>query len=356
MIPELADAAYPRVLRPVLFGLGGGDPEVAHERMMGALRRLPEIPGALAVARAAHVPPNRRRRVAGLSFPGPVGLAAGLDKYAMAVRAWGALGFSHVELGTVTARPQPGNPRPRLFRLRDSRAIINRMGFNNPGADAMAASLTRQGIVRGTGAAGIPVGVSLGKSKLTPVEDAVGDYVHSFDRLAGHADYVAINVSSPNTPGLRGLQDRAALDELVSALIERSRGLSGGPIPLLVKMAPDLDWSGIDDVLTVCADRGVAGIIATNTTIGRDGIAPTDEPLATEAGGLSGAPVRDRAREVVAYCTQHADLPVIGVGGIMCVDDAQALFDAGAVLVQIYTGYIYEGMGLVNAINRRIRD
>lgn len=350
------DAAYAHLLRPVLFRLGGGDPEVAHERALRAVEGLTRVPGARAAVRALHVAPHDPVTLAGVRFGGRVGLAAGMDKYGVGVLAWGALGFSHVELGTVTARPQPGNPRPRLFRLPASRAIINRMGFNNPGAQQLAARLRRAGIRRGASAAGIPIGVSLGKSKLTPIADAVADYVFSLDQVAPYADYVAINVSSPNTPGLRGLQDRAALDDLVAALTGRAAELAADPVPLLVKLAPDLDERGLDDVLAVCADRGVAGVIATNTTLGRGGLAASDQHLAAQAGGLSGAPLTARARQVVSYVTAHTDLPVIGAGGIMSSSDARALFDAGARMVQIYTGYIYGGPALVNAINELETD
>lgn len=351
-LSSLIDAAYSTAIRPALFRVGGGDPEVAHEQTLAVVRRLPRIPGALAVIRRLHERPQQKVEMAGLTFPGPVGLAAGLDKYGVGTLAWGALGFSHVELGTVTARPQPGNPRPRLFRLKESQAIINRMGFNNPGADALAARLAQQGIVRGNGAAGIPVGVSLGKTKLTPLADAVGDYLYSLEKVAGHADYVAINVSSPNTPGLRGLQDAAALRELTTALTTRAAELSPDPVPLFVKVAPDLDDQGLDDVLEVCADTGVAGLIATNTTLGREGLAASDLGRAGEAGGLSGAPLTRRALEVVRYVTARTALPVIGAGGIMAAADAQAMWDAGARMVQVYSGYIYRGPALVNEINR----
>lgn len=352
----MSSGLYARVLRPALFRTGGGDPEVAHERTVRAVAKLAQVPGARAAVRALHVAPQRPREIAGVPFPGPVGLAAGLDKFGIGVRSWSALGFSHVELGTVTARPQPGNPTPRLFRLPQSGAIINRMGFNNPGADALAARLQAAGIRRGTQAAGIPVGISLGKSKLTPVADAVGDYLYSLDRLAPFADYVAINVSSPNTPGLRSLQDRGALEELLTALVARARELSEVPVPIFVKLAPDLDRAGIDTVLTVAHDRGAAAIIATNTTIGRDHLAATETRIGAETGGLSGAPLTQRAREVVAHCAAASELPVIGVGGIMAADDARALLDRGAAMVQIYTGYIYAGPTLVNDINRSIHD
>jgi dihydroorotate dehydrogenase len=282
--------------------------------------------------------------VFGVRFPSPVGLAAGLDKNGVALRAWPALGFGFVEVGTVTRHAQPGNPRPRLFRLVESGAIINRMGFNNHGADALAARL------RALGAIGVPLGISIGKSKITPVEDAVGDYVYSMRVLRPYADYFAVNVSSPNTPGLRSLQDRDALDGLLRVL----RAEAGGT-PLVVKIAPDLTDTAIGEVLEVCAEHRVDGLIATNTTIGRDGLAPGDQGRASEAGGLSGRPLTERSREVVGFVHREApDLPVIGVGGIATVDDALRMLDAGASLLQLYSGFIYGGPPLVRAINRAV--
>lgn len=333
---------YERVVKPALFRLGKGDPEVAHEHTLAALTKLAAVPAAVAaVARLNAV--SAPREVFGVRFPNVVGLAAGMDKNGVALRAWPALGFGHVECGTVTRHAQPGNDKPRLFRLRESGAIVNRMGFNNEGADALAARLKALG-PKGIGA---PIGVSIGKSKVTPVEEAVEDYLYSLRALREYADYVAINVSSPNTPGLRGLQDRAALDELVGALAAEAGG-----VPLLVKIAPDLDESAIAEVLQVCADHGVAGLIATNTTISRDGVASADRAVAErEAGGLSGRPLTERSREVVAFVhRQLPDLPVIGVGGISTVDDAQRMLDAGASLLQVYTGFIYGGTGLVRGI------
>ncbi|MDO5682791.1 MAG: quinone-dependent dihydroorotate dehydrogenase [Propionibacteriaceae bacterium] len=346
---------YERLLRPVLFRLGGGDPEVAHERTLAAAQALGGVRPLRAAAAALHSR-GTSRRVAGIDFPGPVGLAAGLDKFGVGVHAWGALGFSHVELGTVTALAQPGNDQPRLFRARESMGIINRMGFNNPGAAALAATLEQAGVRRGNRAAGIPIGISLGKSKVTPLEEAIGDYLTSFALLAPYADYVAVNVSSPNTPGLRSLQDAAVLRELVGALVAAAREQNpADPVPVFVKVAPDLTFDALGEVIGVCSDAGAGGLIATNTTLARDGLVGADRGLADEAGGLSGAPLTVRAREVVGWLAQRTDLPIIGVGGIMTGDDALAMMDAGAALVQLYSGYIYRGPALVNEINERVR-
>jgi dihydroorotate dehydrogenase len=270
-------------------------------------------------------------------FPNPVGLAAGMDKNGVALPAWPALGFGFVEVGTVTAKPQPGNDKPRLFRLRDSEAVINRMGFNNAGAAALATRLAELGPL------GVPLGISLGKSKVTPLEEAVEDYLTSYNLLHPYADYIAVNVSSPNTPGLRTLQDKSALAALLRALV--------GSKPVLVKIAPDLTEPAIAELLEVCLANGAAGVIATNTTLSRDGLAAADQPRAGEAGGLSGRPLTERARKIVHFVHQETGgrLPIIGVGGIMEPDDATRMFDAGAALVQLYTGFIYRGPGLVRA-------
>ncbi len=351
---RLLETGYAGLLRPVLFRSYGGDPEAIHERLIevlagigsaGPVRRLTGLLAGSA---------GRPATVAGIDFPSRVGLAAGMDKDASAVLAWRGLGFGFAEVGTVTAQAQPGNDRPRVFRLRASGALVNRMGFNNPGAAAVAAALAARNVYRGNGAAGLPVGISIGKTKVVPIGDAVADYLASLRLLAPHADYVAVNVSSPNTPGLRGLQDSGALAELLAALTAETGALaagSPGPVPLFVKVAPDLTWPQLDQVLAGCADHGAAGLIATNTTLARDGLAAADRRLAGEAGGLSGAPLTVRAREVVAYLARHTDLPVIGVGGVMTAADAMALFDAGASLVQLYTGFVYGGPGLPAAIN-----
>lgn len=342
---------YQRVVRPVLYRLGRGDAEVAHEQTLHGLRRLSRIPGAVpALSKTfGSVPTGLERTVFGVRFPSPVGLAAGMDKNGVALRAWRALGFGFVEVGTVTAHAQPGNPKPRLFRLVESEAVINRMGFNNLGSDTLATKLASYGDL------GYPLGISIGKSKVTELEDAVDDYVTSLRRLYRFGDYFAVNVSSPNTPGLRSLQDSGQLRELLTALHHEAATLSpGGPKPILVKIAPDLTEPAIDELLGVCTDVGVAGIIATNTTIGRSGLAAADEHLAAETGGLSGRPLTEISAKTVAHI--HAEtggaLPVIGVGGILDPSDAARLFDAGASLVQIYTGLIYRGPGLVRRTNR----
>jgi dihydroorotate dehydrogenase len=332
---------YTRVIRPALFRLGGGDPEIAHKRTMAALIRLGRLPSAISLLRK-HFGAGKPVRAFGVEFPNPVGLAAGMDKDGVALAAWPALGFGFVEVGTVTRHPQPGNPVPRLFRLPGNEAIINRMGFNNSGAQALADRLHALGPPR------TPLGISIGKSKITPVDEAVDDYLASFRVLRHFGDYFAINVSSPNTPGLRALQDRSALDTLLGAL----RGEASAK--LLVKIAPDLTDHAIAELLEVCAAHAIDGVIATNTTIGREGL---DDPAAAEAGGLSGRPLTERAREVVSFVAKETsgNLPIIGVGGIHSVDDALRMFDAGASLIQLYTGFIYHGPGLVRRINRATR-
>jgi dihydroorotate dehydrogenase len=334
---------YRRLARPVLFRLGGGDAEAAHGWTLRRLAALARRPAALATLRRLYAV-AAPRTVFGVRFPNPVGLAAGMDKDGCALPAWPALGFGFVEVGTVTRHPQPGNPGPRMFRLPASRAVINRMGFNNAGAQALAARLDALGRLP------VPLGISLGKSKVTPLDQAVEDYLYSLRALRPYADYVAVNVSSPNTPGLRALQDKAHLAELLGAL-----RAAAGDTPVLVKVAPDLTDHALGELLDVCTGYGVAGLIATNTTLARDGLAPADEGLAGEAGGLSGRPLRQRALEVVTFVVKRSELPVVGVGGIMAVQDAQRMFDAGASLVQLYTGLIYAGPALVKAINRGLR-
>jgi dihydroorotate dehydrogenase len=322
--------------------MGGGDAEVAHERTLRAATRLGAVPPVAAGLRR-YFGGGSPRTVFGVRFPGPVGLAAGMDKDGRALRAWPAFGFGFVEVGTVTWHAQPGNPRPRLYRLPASEAVINRMGFNNGGAAALADRL------RALGPLAVPLGVSIGKSKVTPVEEAVDDYRQSLRALEPYADYFAVNVSSPNTPGLRGLQDKAALDALLGAL--------STPVPLLVKIAPDLTEAAIAEVLEVCAAHDVAGLIATNTTLSRDGLAPADAGRAGEPGGLSGRPLTARALDVVTFVAKETGgtLPIIGVGGLHTPEDALRMLDAGASLVQLYTGFIYRGPGLVRAINRLVR-
>lgn len=344
-------AGYEQVVRPVLFRAGGGDPEVVHEQMIHALSLLPSAlvqQGARLTAAGA-----REVEVAGIRFPNRVGIAGGLDKNGLAARAWAGLGAGHVELGTVTPRPQPGNERPRVFRAVSSRGIVNRMGFNNEGVEALAQRLESWGVRRGECTLGAVVGVSIGKNKTTPLDEAIDDYLTCLSTLDGLADYIAINVSSPNTPGLRQLQDAEALRELTEELVDEAAELCPeNPVPIFVKVAPDLDTAALDELVGVCEDTGISGLIATNTTLSRDGLTAADRPLADQAGGLSGAPLSRRAREVVAHLAGSTSLPIIGVGGIMTPADARAMFDAGASLVQVYTGFIYAGPALVRGINQ----
>ena len=351
---------YERAVRPLLFRIGGGDAEAAHLWTLRHLAGLSGRPRSLAAMHrlfAVAAP----REVFGIRFPNPVGLAAGMDKDGIALPAWPALGFGFVEVGTVTWHAQPGNEYPRVFRLRRSRALINRMGFNNGGARALAQRLA--GLRRRSGSGSplsVPLGVSLGKSRVTLLEEAVADYLASFRVLYPFGDYFAINISSPNTPGLRSLHDRGHLGELLAALRAEAAGLAGaaGPKPILVKIAPDLADAAIADALAVCLDHGVAGVIATNTTTARDGLSPADAARGREVGGLSGRPLAARAREVVAFV--HAQtagrLPVIGVGGVVDPDDAVRLVDAGASLVQLYTGLVYRGPTLVKQTVRALAD
>jgi dihydroorotate dehydrogenase len=344
---------YERVVRPVLFRSGRGDPERAHELTLAALRAFGAVPPAGRLAGSWWGRHRTPFDLAGIRFRGRVGLAAGLDKDGVAVTAWAGLGFGFAELGTVTAHGQSGNDRPRLFRLPQSRALINRMGFNNLGAVALASRLASLGVWRGSGAAGLPVGISIGKTKVTAVEEAVEDYLSSFAALAPHADYVAVNVSSPNTPGLRRLQDGSQLRALTAALVAAARAeRPAGPVPIFVKLAPDLSEAALEEALDVCRLTGVRGLIATNTTVRRSGVAFAESRTAREPGGLSGAPLSARARQVVGFLRDRTDLPIIGVGGIMSADDGRRMIDAGADLLQLYTGLIYRGPGLVDALNR----
>jgi len=347
------DLGYRGVLRPLLFRAYGGDAERIHERTLAAIAhvgRSKPARGALAALCARHRQPTT---VAGMQFPGLVGLAAGMDKDGVGVKAWGSLGFGFVELGTVTAQPQPGNDRPRLFRLPRSAAIINRMGFNNRGAQTLADRLAAAGIARGNMAVGIPIGISIGKTKNVPLADATEDYLASLRALAPYADYLAVNVSSPNTPGLRALQGKRTLADLITALVAEAWRLAAGdlPVPIFVKVAPDLSETALEDVVQVCGDAGAEGLIATNTTLSRDGLL-ADEPSVSENGGLSGAPLTRRALEVVRFLAQRTSLPIIGAGGIMSCDDGQAMLDAGAGLLQIYTGFVYAGPSLVDDLNQ----
>jgi dihydroorotate dehydrogenase len=328
---------YERLARPLLFSLG---PETAHHLAVGGLRFAARVPLAL---RAFHSfrPPLNPRKVFGLTFPHPVGLAAGFDKNGVALPALAALGFGFIEIGTVTARPQPGNPRPRIFRYPEQRALINRLGFNNDGADAVAARLRK---LRGSGRwPGVPVGINLGKSKATPIDQAADDYLYSFRLLRDFADYIVINVSSPNTPALRTLQEHDALEQLLRIIgkenqIARKR--------ILLKIAPDLSIADLEQIITTCEANDIAGIIATNTTLDHAAI-PT---ASDQAGGLSGLPLREKSTELVRAIAARSRLPVIASGGIFDATGAREKLEAGAQLLQVYTGYVYRGPGLLREI------
>lgn len=345
---RLVLTGYRGFVRPVLFAT---DPEVVHEQMIGILGQVPDA----VLDKVETLLGSRKHPVclAGITFPGRVGLAAGLDKDGLAARSWSALGFGFAELGTVTAHAQPGNRSPRIFRLPHSRAIINRMGFNNSGAEAMAARLTQWNVARGNSALGIPLGISIGKTKVTPLAEVAEDYLFSLRQVAPHADYVAINVSSPNTPNLRSLQARESLNLLVGALVGAARELDPqNPVPIFLKLAPDLSEAEIDALLEVCETHLIAGLVATNTTITRQFLHPSEAYLSAQAGGLSGAPLRRKSLAIVESIASKTSLPIIGSGGIMTPADAQAFFDAGARLIQIYTGFIFNGPALTMGINQ----
>jgi dihydroorotate dehydrogenase len=335
---------YP-FFRSLLFRL---DPERAHGLTLGLMRMAGALPPLGAALRRAFAAPALPVQAFGLSFSNPVGLAAGYDKDGLGWRGLACLGFGHIEIGTVTLRPQPGNPRPRLFRLPEQRALINRMGFPGQGAETVARRL------RAARAPGLVLGVNLGKNKDTPLESAAKDYLALMEVFAPLADYLAINVSSPNTVGLRRLQVRQALEALLTPLMRLRQEQSARlrrPLPVLVKLAPDLSEAELDDALEAIMTAGVDGVIATNTTLSRPGIGA---PLAAEAGGLSGAPLGDLSLRMIRRISERTGgrLPIIGVGGIMNAADARTRLDAGATLIQVYTGLVYAGPGLVQAILR----
>jgi dihydroorotate dehydrogenase len=323
---------YQAILRPMMFLL---PPEAAHHLALAGLRAVPR-----AALRAVFGPmPRDPVKLFGLEFPNRVGLAAGMDKNALALRAWEAMGFGFIEAGTVTALPQPGNPKPRCFRHPAERALVNRMGFNNAGASAIASRLAR------LKAAGrwptVPVGMNIGKSKVTPNEQAASDYVTSFRLLQPFGDYFTINVSSPNTPDLRALQELDSLARILRAV----RMVDGGK-PVLVKIAPDLEEEQIVGIAGLAESEGLAGLIATNTTLDQNALPPS----ARQAGGLSGAPLAERSTEVIKILRRHTSLPLIASGGVMSAEDARRKIEAGADLVQIYTGLVYSGPALIRQI------
>ena len=362
-------------IRPLLFTGLKSDPEWLHQQTIRVLGTL-EQNGHRPIAKLVQAQLQQslcvrdvrlEQKLWGGTFPNPVGLAAGFDKDGVAPLVWSSFGFGFAELGTVTFHAQPGNPRPRLFRLPQDLAALNRMGFNNCGALAMAARLAdtdRTGAFRS-----IPIGINLGKSKVTPLDEAAVDYLASFRLLKDWGDYFVVNVSSPNTPGLRSLQDAPQLSSILDALQQENQGQK----PIFVKIAPDLEWEAIADILSIAQAHQLAGIIATNTTIRRDGLKTQfikqtglalqhnasqrqqkKQPLNVheQAGGISGAPLRDRSTEVIRFIWKQTQgcLPIIGVGGIFTAEDAWEKITAGASLVQVYTGWIYEGPWMVRRI------
>jgi dihydroorotate dehydrogenase len=333
------------ILRWILFRF---DPERIHHLALFVLRVLGRRP--LARRMRLRSTPSLAVDALGLRFAHPLGLAAGFDKGEVVAPGLLALGFSHVEIGTLTPRPQLGNDRPRLFRLPEHRALINRMGFNNDGAEACASRLAR---LAPEDRAGV-IGVNVGKNKATPNDRAEEDYLACIDRLHPFADYLVVNISSPNTPGLRQLQERDALERLLGACCRRARALAT-PKPLLVKLAPDLTDEALDEAVDVAVLVGAAGIVATNTTVQRPG-AVASHPRALEAGGLSGAPLEPLATHALrrAFARARGRLPIIGVGGVMAASDAYAKIRSGATLVQTYTGYIYGGPAFARSIVREL--
>jgi len=341
------------LIKPILFQF---DPEKVHHFVTAGLKRFNRFPGGAALGRALWDFEDTRleKEVFGLKFRNPVGLAAGFDKNAEMIGEMANLGFGFVEVGTVTPLPQPGNPEPRMFRLPADSGLINRMGFNNHGVDVVAERIAAFRRNAKPYHKGLIIGGNIGKNKVTPNEDAVSDYIKCFDRLFDVVDYFVVNVSSPNTPGLRALQVKEPLMQLLKTLQQRNlkNGISR---PILLKIAPDLTNEQLDDIVEIVQQTGIAGIIATNTTINRDGLVSKAE-LKNETGGLSGKPLTKRSTEVIGYLTKKSNgsFPIIGVGGIHSPEDAIEKINAGASLVQLYTGFIYEGPGLIKRINRKL--
>jgi dihydroorotate dehydrogenase len=328
---------YEVFVRPLLFSL---DAETAHHLTIALLQRASRFDPALRVLKSFKLP-SKPKTLFGLNFPNPIGLAAGLDKNGVALPAWAALGFGFIEIGTVTAKAQPGNPKPRIFRLPQQRALINRLGFNNDGADVIAQRLAA---LRESGRwPGVPVGINIGKSRVTPLEQATEDYLFSFRMLRDFADYITLNISSPNTPGLRELQEPERLSELLHAIGNEA---GTAPKPLVVKISPDVSDAELTAILAVCEENGVSGIIATNTTLDHSSIAPQLD----QTGGLSGTPLREKSTVLVREINARSTIPVIASGGIFDAHSAREKFQAGAQLIQLYTGLVYRGPQLLREI------
>ncbi|RRJ92669.1 quinone-dependent dihydroorotate dehydrogenase [Paenimyroides tangerinum] len=334
---------YKSLLRPIFFKF---DPEEVHHFTFSLIKTTQKIPGVRSIIKSIYQVNDKRleREVFGLKFKNPVGLAAGLDKDAKIYNELDAFGFGFIEIGTITPKPQEGNPKKRLFRLKEDSGIINRMGFNNGGI-ALAVQRLKQN-------KGVLIGGNIGKNKVTPNENAVDDYAICFDALYDYVDYFVVNVSSPNTPNLRALQDKEPLMELLGTLQTMNLKKPKAK-PILLKIAPDLTDEQLLDIIDIINETKIAGVIATNTTISREGLKSENK---VEVGGLSGKPLRQRSTEVIRFLSEKSNksFPIIGVGGIHSAADALEKLDAGAALVQIYTGFIYEGPGLIKEINQAI--
>ena len=338
-------AMYKNLIRPFLFLMS---PEKAHHFVFNTLKIMLSIPGLKGLVRTLYSVKNKEleTEVMGIRFPNPIGLAAGFDKDARLYDELAAFGFGFIEVGTVTPKPQPGNELPRMFRLPADKALINRMGFNNEGVEEMVQRLRKRD-------GKVIIGGNIGKNKITPNEAAEEDYVLCFEALFDHVDYFVVNVSSPNTPGLRALQEKEPLTRLLQRL--QDLNLQRKSKPILLKIAPDLTNEQLDEIVEIVKSVGLQGIIATNTTISREGL-QTDPKIVAETGGLSGLPVRGRSTEVIRYLRYKAgkDLVIIGVGGIFTAEDAREKIQAGANLVQVYTGFIYEGPGMIKRILKNL--
>lgn len=334
---------YQFLVKPILFLF---DPEKVHHFTFSLIRTLCKIPGVSSVFRGIYTVNDKRleRTVFGLKFKNPVGLAAGFDKDAKLYNELSNFGFGFIEIGTLTPKPQVGNPKKRLFRLKQDEAIINRMGFNNGGVHEAVERLKKN--------KGVLIGGNIGKNKVTPNEDAVEDYKICFEALFPHVDYFVVNVSSPNTPNLRALQDKEPLTKLLTTLQTMNKAKEASK-PILLKIAPDLTNEQLDDIIEIVSDTKIAGVIATNTTISREGLQSADKG---EVGGLSGKPLTNRSTEVIRYLAEKSNkaFPIIGVGGIHSAADAIEKIEAGADLVQLYTGFIYEGPKLIKNINKQL--
>jgi dihydroorotate dehydrogenase len=339
---------YKFIIRPILFLF---DPEKIHNFTFFCLRLASSVPGIPYLVKKSFQlkHPSLERELFGIKFPNPVGLAAGLDKNAEAFDMLGFLGFGFVEIGTLTPVGQPGNPKPRAFRLKKDKALINRMGFNNLGVEEAVKRLKKK---KST----VIIGGNIGKNKITSNENAIYDYLNAFNTLFPYVDYFAVNISSPNTPNLRELQDKEPLKNLLGTLMAANQK-KGQPKPILLKIAPDLSNEQLDDIIEIIKSTGTNGIIATNTTIERKGLCyPSSYIENIGTGGLSGKPLKDRSTAIIKYIVEKSNstIPIIGVGGIMDADDASEKIKAGASLIQLYTGFIYEGPALIRKINRRI--